>query len=139
MINIHASRYCQPFKGNQNKQVLTVIVTSLFNNYFDFYNNWIKLLWSLSLTLLCWNKIYRICPISFFSLCELFSALICANKTESLVKIMILKSLNYNHGHNMMIIFDVFNQTFFSPQKKRSLIFSNKLEYTSCLTSSRTT
>ena len=43
-----------------------------------------------------------------------------------------------NHGHNIFRIFDVLPNFPFTTSDK-SLIFSNKLVYTSCLTSFRTT
>ena len=45
---------------------------------------------------------------------------------------------NYNHGHNIMKIFDVLPNFPFTTSE-RSLIISDKLVYTSCLTSCRTT
>ena len=40
-------------------------------------------------------------------------------------------TINYNYGHNILRIFD-FDQIFFAPQVKQSMIISNKLVYTSC-------
>ena len=45
--------------------------------------------------------------------------------------------LLYNHAHNILNIL-MFYQFFLSPQVKRSLIISNKLVCTSCLTSCQT-
>ena len=44
----------------------------------------------------------------------------------------------YNHVHNISRLFDGW-ANFLSPEVKRSVIISNKLAYTSCLTSCRTT
>ena len=45
----------------------------------------------------------------------------------------------YNGGHNILTHVLIFYQIFLSLQVKRSVIISNKMVYTSCLTSCRMT
>ena len=67
---------------------------------------------------------------------------LCANDftTELFTSVlqMIHKIFIYNHGHNILRLFDPL-PTLFSPQVKRNVILVTNMVYTSCFTSVRTT
>ena len=71
-------------------------------------------------------------------MCKRHSRLKNIEKSESTLSSMNKNPLTYKQFHNILRHFGV-EQSYFLPQMKRSVIICNKLVYTSCFTSCRTT
>ena len=56
----------------------------------------------------------------------------------SYIVLMFIPETDYNYGHNIMMIFDVLSNFLFTTSETKADYY-NKLLYTSCLTSCRTT